>query len=131
MKNAFLTLILVLAAPLAHSTSLSSCADANVGLTALMAPASQNSKTYASNSIAVYNIDTEEPASASAGLAIVLGNKCFAITGLGNVNVMEAVSSYDNVKGLLLSVPTKSNLDGGISTLHIRISAKSSAVILE
>ncbi|MGZ3721739.1 MAG: hypothetical protein ACXVA9_02335 [Bdellovibrionales bacterium] len=133
---------LLLASPLAQAATVKSCADAYVGLTELMVPAAQNSRTYANNSVAVYNIDTEEPAAASAGLAIVIpdtkseigGALCFAVLRFRSVDVMNATSSYDAAKGLLLTIPAYENIDGESKraiTLKVRINQKNATVTLE
>jgi hypothetical protein len=139
-----LVVLLVMAiSPFAQAMDVRSCADAEVDLTTVVNPPAQNSKTFGNNAIAVFNIDTGEPAAASAGLAITLpdsqsedglGMKCFALTGLSAIDVMKAVATYDANKGLLLTIPGSLNVDGEHRTtviVHLRVNQAKSTVTLE
>jgi len=142
MKALILTVAFALSATAAHAMELGKCEDAGVDITTIMQPAAQNSRTFANNSIVVYNIDTEEPAAASAGLAIIFpdpqapegGSLCYSLTFLRAIDVMKAVSSYDANKGLLLTIPAYENIDGEKTkavTIKLRINQAKGTVTQE
>jgi hypothetical protein len=137
-----LALLTLLSPAIGQAYALRACDESGVGPDSFVIPVKQNSRTYGKHAIEVYNIDTEEPAAASAGLAVILPDssaakgvlKCFALTGLRAIDIMNAASSYDSALGLLLTIPAVENVDG-IDTrklvLKIRINQKTATVLLE
>src|ERR1700761_589573 len=105
MKSVLLFAALAISS-FANASELGKCQDLGVDLSTLVQPVGQNERTYANNTIAVYNIDTEEPAAASAGLAIVFpdpksetASLCFALINYEQIDINESTSSYDASKG--------------------------------
>jgi hypothetical protein len=99
----------------ANAKDIRTCEDAGVGIASLILPVGQHSRTFYNNRVAVFEIDTIEPAAVSMGIAITLpdvedihfgSSKCLAITNFAAIDVMKGSSSYDR-QGLLLSFPTR------------------------
>lgn len=120
-----------------------SCEEAGLGLTSLMTPASENSRSFYNDRVVLYRTDTVEPACCSYGIAIVLPDvkselgdvKCLAVVHLSGVDLKNAKSSYDPNKGLRIELATKKYNDGGFSEggpqLNLRINLQNSTVTLE
>jgi hypothetical protein len=138
MKN-LIPLALALACFGANAKDIRTCKDARVGIDNLILPASENSRTFYNNRVAVFAIDMIEPAAGSMGIAITLpdvedisfgSSKCLAITNFASIDAMKASPSYDKDQGLLLSFPTKDfDFDKGVAShpgkpLKIRINLK-------
>ncbi len=114
MKKSLLVLASLMSlSAFASDFEIRDCKDAGIGIDTLVAPAAKNSRSYYNGAVQVYNVDVEEPASRSAGLAIVMpypdgqgpGASCTAVTFFSGISVMNAKSSYNKSKGLLLSIP--------------------------
>jgi len=109
-----MTALLLLAEP-AAALEVKPCDEANVGLTALIAPVGKSSRTYKDDKVSVYVVDTVEPVCCAAGVAVVMpdvadelgGNKCLAVVGVASVQLDEATAEDDPAKGLLITIPTR------------------------
>ena len=136
------SLSLLLAPALAGAdVQLQSCRDAGVGIESLVSPIAGNSKSYFSGNVTVYNIDREEPAAASAGLAIVMslregsGVTCMAITGVSSIDINRA--AVDHEPGLLLILPYRlydrksGQFRDSPVPLHLRIDLANETIALE
>jgi hypothetical protein len=138
--KAVLLAIIVIAAAKAEGQEVRPCQEINVGIETLVIPVANNVRSFYNNRVQIYNIDTIEPAAASAGIAIVLpdnedplgGSKCLAIRNIGGIDIKSARASYDSVKGLSLSIPTRSISSDGKSTpgpaLNILINLQEASV---
>ena len=71
MKN-LIPLAFALACVGANAKDIRTCQDAGVGIDNLILPASENSRTFYNNRVAVFAIDMIEPAAGSMGIAITL-----------------------------------------------------------
>lgn len=125
----------------AAAVEVENCEEAGIGIGSLVTPVSQHSRSFYNNRVQVYRVDHLEPACCSAGVAIVLpdvqseigDNKCVVVKNLSGVDVMGARSSYDRVKGLLLTFPTstydpdRGHRPGG-KPLNLRINLQDSSV---
>lgn len=131
----------VLCAAATQAAVVSDCREANFDISTIIA---KSEKTYANGSIVAYEVDRIEPAAAPSGIAINLFVeesegpayiKCQAISGLSSVNWAAKQSSYDEDRGLLLTVPAHESRDGGNTfesvTLKIRINQERATVVLE
>lgn len=107
--------IIVIAAARAEGHEVRPCQEVNVGIETLVTPVANNVRSFYNNRVQIYNIDTIEPAAASAGIAIVLpdnedplgGSKCLAIPNFAGIDIKAGRPSYDSVNGLSLSIPTR------------------------
>jgi hypothetical protein len=145
MQRAFLVvpLILGLSSPALSDAELRPCDEAGIGLTTLVQPVASNQIALYEGKVILYNVDTIEPACCSAGLAVVLpdkddplgGSQCFAVIGLGAVDVTTARRSYDPARGLLVELATSTIGENGErilgETLHLRINLADTTVRLE
>lgn len=134
--------LVLLARPLA-ALELKDCEEANVGITALIAPVAKNSRSYKDDKVSVYAVDTIEPACCAAGVAVVIpdvadelgGSKCLAVVGVASVQLDEAVSEDDPAKGLLISIPTRVFNEAADSApgepIKLRIDVEKGTLILE
>jgi hypothetical protein len=68
----FFLFALVLSCSYASAREIRPCEDVGVGIASLVLPVSQNSRTFYNNRVAVFAIDTIEPAAGSMGVAITL-----------------------------------------------------------
>jgi hypothetical protein len=142
MKTLIL-LVFALACFDANAKDIRTCRDAGVGIDNLILPASQNSRTFYNNRVAVFAIDMIEPAAGSMGIAITLpdvedfsfgSSKCLAITSFASIDVTKVTSSYSEDQGLLLSFPTQDfDFEKGVAfrrgkPLKIRINLRNSSV---
>jgi hypothetical protein len=143
MKQLLFALVAI-AATEARAHDVRWCHDAGIGIATLVTPVAKNVRTFYNNLVQIYNVDTIEPAAASAGIAVVLpdvdsplgGLKCLAITNFAKVDVMQAGATYDATKGLSVSIPTKvHDLENGRSKrgapLNIVINLKDSSVAIQ
>lgn len=145
-----LVLLALVSANVAQAQEVKSCDEVGVGLTTLVTPVAKNSrglyfdKSLDAHRVYVYNVDLIEPAAASGGLAFVLpdhesevgDSKCLAITYLTGVDVMNATISYDDSKGVLLTIPAfeYDHETGDLkpsAPLKVRVSLKFSSVTIE
>ena len=95
---------------------LRTCDDAGVDLTSLAVDERSGVRTFYQGMVTLLALDTEEPAAAPAGIAIVMPAEpveneppfmaCWALTGFAGVNVEGAQSRYDPAEGLTLTIPT-------------------------
>ncbi|MFA5899012.1 MAG: hypothetical protein WC829_07860 [Hyphomicrobium sp.] len=134
--------LLQLAVP-AGAVEVKSCEDANVGLTALIAPVAKNSRTFKDDRVSIYAVDTVEPVCCASGVAIVLpditdeagGSRCFAAVGVASVQLDELTSEDDPAKGLLVSIPTRVYGEAADSApgapLKLRINIENGTVVAE
>jgi hypothetical protein len=144
MKYAVLALAMVLGSA-ASAFTVEPCASESgptIGINELVTPINNNSRSYYNNTVHTYKVDYLEPACCSYGVAIVLpdvqseigDSKCVAITGLSGVDVKNARSSYDSVRGLLLTFKTRvyngSGTDPG-PDLKVRVNLTTSSVNIE
>jgi hypothetical protein len=105
------------------------------GIEALVAPIQRNSRSFYNGRVVAYNVDVEEPAARSAGLAILVPQpdseggftRCIGVGYFRSIDIQDAKSSYDPKKGLLLEIPY-TNYDfeagdgstvGGVAKLRI------------
>lgn len=134
----------VLAPMTSGAVEVKPCDELGIGIAQLATPIAKYSRTFANGQITVYNVFTEEPAAADAGIAIVMPSteeeggytKCVAVWGgLRNVTSMKNIAaSYNAKKGLLLSIPAEYNIDGREtkkSLLNVRINQQTATVTLE
>lgn len=133
--------LILLASP-GRAAEIRDCADVGVDLTTVVVPANANVATIYEGQVALYNVDTIEPACCSIGVAIVLPEapselgtaKCVAVVGFREVDIVKAPRTYDPQLGMLITVPTAiSTADGGRAegpTLRIRINLTKSTVVL-
>jgi hypothetical protein len=117
MKFKILSIVILsstaLSAFAAPPFEIQECSKAGIGIDTIVTPVGKNSRSFYNGAVQVYNIDVEEPAARSAGLAIVMpfaegdgpGASCTAITFFSSVDIMKVKSSYNAEKGLLLTVP--------------------------
>jgi hypothetical protein len=127
----------------AAALEVKSCDDANIGLTELIAPVGKNSHTYKEDKVSVYVVDTTEPACCAAGIAVVMpdvadetgGNQCLAVVGVASVQLEEATSADDPVKGLLITIPTRVFSEAADSApgepIKLRVNAEKGTLALE
>ena len=137
------TISTILVDPASAHYSLKSCEEWNIGLEALVQPVADNQLVLYEGKVVVYNIDTIEPAAASAGIAVVIpdtddplgGSKCVALTGIGAIDVKKAQRHYDAARGLLLTIPAQKSNDTGELTpdapVRMRINLQKSTVEIE
>jgi hypothetical protein len=143
LRLCLLALALLLTAATAAALEIKSCADANVGLTELIAPVAKNSRTYKDDKVSVYVVDTIEPVCCAAGVAVVMpdvgdelgGSQCLAVVGVASVQLDEATVEEDPAKGLLLTIPTRVYGEAADSApgapLKLRIDADKGTLALE
>jgi hypothetical protein len=115
MKNMMIAILAMLpmVAMASSGIDIQDCAKMGVGIDTLVSPASKNSRAFYNGAVQVYNVDVEEPAARSAGLAIVMpfpagdgpGASCTAVGLFSGIDVTKAKSSYDETRGLLLTIP--------------------------
>lgn len=128
----------------ARERTVVDCKENGVGIEDLMIPSSAAPRSFYNEQVWVYTVDRLEPACCSLGVAVVLpdaadpvgGAKCLAVLNLSGVNVSQARSSYDSVRGLLLEIPTSKYNPGNGSwsagdPLKLRINLQSSSVTIE
>jgi len=144
MRQLLVLLMICAATPcLALDHAVKPCGDAGVDLRTLMTPVAKNSISLYDGKVAVYNVDTIEPACCSSGIAVVLpdvndqlgGNTCMALIGYTSIDVTKAKRSYDAARGMLLELPTQTRTDegqpGSLVTTKLRINLATSNVTLE
>lgn len=137
----YLMFAAVLCAGAAQAAVVSDCAEAYFDISTII---TKSETTYSNGSIAAYEVDRIEPAASPAGIAINIhvresaGGpwyvKCQAVSGLSSVDWAAKRSSYDENRGLLLTVPAhESDSDGNFRpvTLKIRINQENATVVLE
>lgn len=122
---------------------LKSCADAGIGLESIVDPVARNHLRLYDGKVTAYNVDTVEPACCSSGIAVVFpdkedesgGSACEAVIGMTSVDVTAARRSYDQAKGLLLELDTRTaGGDGALGpgkALRLRVNLATSTVTLE
>jgi len=111
-----LLVAMMIATATVQAQEIRSCREVGVGIESLVTHVADNVQSFYNNRVQIYNIDTIEPAAASAGIAIVLpdtddplgGSKCFAITNFAGIDIKTSRAVYDPAKGLTVSIPTKS-----------------------
>lgn len=140
-------LIFMIASMLAHAAAaveVENCDEASIGISSLVTPVADNTRSFYNGQVHVYRVDHLEPACCSAGVAIVMpdvkseigDSKCVVVKHLPGIDVRGAKASYDPSKGLLLSFPTstydpeKGHLQGG-QPLNLRINLRDSSVKAE
>ena len=121
-KPVFLLLALALAWPIAARAQpgggLRSCDEAGADLISLDADEhGRGIRTFYDGRVTLYAFNTEEPAAAPAGIAVVTpdppldneptSSSCWAISGYSSVDVDRARARYDPASGLKLTIPTR------------------------
>ena len=106
-------------------------------------PAHKNVRMFYNDQVAVYYLDYEEPAACSYALAIVLPDvtaeipmrKCVEISCFSGIDIKNAKSSYDPIKGLLLTIPYRVYNGGGTDPakepVQIRVNLQNASVRVE
>jgi hypothetical protein len=135
--------VLLLLVEPATALEVKSCDDANIGLTELIAPVGKNSRSYKDDKVSLYVIDMVEPVCCAAGVAVVIpdiedelgGNKCLAVVGVASVQLDEAATEDDPVKGLLVTIPTRVFNEAADSApgapMKLRVNVEKGTLILE
>ncbi|MDX2287944.1 MAG: hypothetical protein NW217_03895 [Hyphomicrobiaceae bacterium] len=91
------------------------CEDAHVGISSLIAPVANNSRSFYDGRVMVYAVDQGEPVCCSYGVTIVMalpeadggGLQCIAAMGASGLALERLTTSYDAARGLLLSIPAR------------------------
>jgi hypothetical protein len=142
-RSGLLAGLLMLPAIPAMALEVKSCADAGLGIESIAGPVEKTHLSLYDGKVEAYTVDTVEPACCSSGVAIVVpakddpsgGSDCWAVVGLVSVDVRSAKRSYDQAKGLLLTMPARrSNQDGDAvdgPPLKLRINLGEASVSLE
>jgi hypothetical protein len=113
----FIPLAAAMASPAgAAGTGLQRCEELGVGLTSLSVGERSGVRTFYQGMVTLLALDTEEPAAAPAGIAVIMpdvpveneppATACWATIGYGGVDVDGARASYDPASGLTLTVAT-------------------------
>jgi hypothetical protein len=113
--NAVLLSVIMIATTNAQAHDVRECQQIGIGIETLVTPVASNVQSFYEGRVQIYNVDTIEPAAASAGIAIVLpekdnplgSSKCLAIVHLGRIDIREGRAAYDPAKGLAISIPTR------------------------
>ena len=123
---------------------LRTCDDAGVDLTSLAVDERSGVRTFYQGSVTLLALNTEEPAAAPAGIAIVMPAEpveneplfltCWAITGYAGVNVEGAQARYDPAEGLTLTIPTliydpERDRDDPAAPIRLRINASRGTIV--
>ena len=105
------------AAANAQTGGLMDCDDAGADLISLAADEHGHGiRSFYQGQVTLFELNTEEPAAAPAGIAVVMPHApveneplytaCWAMVGYGRVDIAAARSSYDSSSGLTLIIPT-------------------------
>lgn len=112
-----------------------------IGIESLYPPYAKHARTFYNNQLSIFNIDTIEPAAASAGLALTFAGEhgegtCIYVGPFSSVSpVSDAKARYEEGKGLLIELKTGDYGDNGpqkpSKPLRLRVNLKTGTVTRE